>query len=526
MNMPVEQISLIARGAAQKKDWATVHGAALEILRQDDNSAEGHFLMGLVEKAAEHPAKAVESFERSLEIDDNRHDSAIELADQLILSRRNKDAVALIDRYVDQLSNSPRYLDMAGTILSSIGLHHRAWPFHLKANELQPNIELFRGNLAACAVFVGEIEKANEVYKSLLANRPEHQRNHFQLARLKSAKDDSHIREMLDAIESNGLPDERNIYLYYAIAKEYEDLGEWEQSFHYYKKGGDSVTLVSSYDVITDVGLIDTIIETCDAEWLAEGPSDQPTDITGKTPCFVLGLPRTGTTLTERIISSHSQVQTIGETEMVEYALREISDVATVERVNPAIIRAASKVDIHQLANRYLNLVEFSLGDEPIFVDKLPYNFLFIGFIAKAYPDAKIVHLNRHPLDACFAMYKQVFTWAFRFSYTLDNLADFYIAYSRIMNHWRETLGDRIVDVHYEEIVSDQETQTRTLLDRLDLDFEEACLHFEKNKASSATASSVQVRQKVHRKSIDKWKRFEQQLQPLADRLREAGIEV
>ena len=136
------------------------------------------------------------------------------------------------------------------------------------------------------------------------------------------------------------------------------------------------------------------------------------------------------------------------------------------------------------------------------------------------------MHLNRHPLDACFAMYKQVFTWAFKFSYTLDNLADFYIAYTRLMNHWRETLGDRIIDVHYEELVSDQENQTRILLDRLDLEFEEACLHFEKNKAASATASSVQIRQKAHTKSINKWKRFEQQLQPLADRLREAGIEV
>jgi len=526
MNMPVEQISLIARGAAQKKDWATVHGAALEILRQDGNSAEGHFLMGLVEKAAQHPAKAVVAFRRSLEIDDNRHDSAVELADQLILSRHSKEAVELIDKYVDRLDNSPRYLDMAATTLSNIGLHHKAWPLYQKAIKLQPDIELFRANLAACAVFVGEIDKAEEMYGKLLKKRPEHQRNHYQLARLKSAKDDEHIRQMLDIVENNGLPRERNIYLYYSIAKEYEDLGEWEQSFHYYKKAGDSVASVANYSVTTDVGLIDAIIETCSAEWLAEGPSDQPTDIVGKTPCFVLGLPRTGTTLTERIISSHSRVQTIGETELVEFALRKVSKVSTQERVNIDIIRAAAKVDIHRIANEYLNLVEYSLGDEPIFIDKLPYNFLFIGFIAKAYPDAKIVHLNRHPLDACFAMYKQVFTWAFKFSYTLDNLADFYIAYSRLMDHWRETLGDRIIDVHYEELVSDTETQTRTLLDRLDLEFEDACLHFEKNKAASATASSVQIRQKAHTKSIDKWKRFEQQLQPLADRLREAGIEV
>lgn len=526
MSMPAEQISLIARRAVQKKDWATVHAGALEILRRDERSAEGHFLMGLVEKASQHPAKAVAAFQTSLGIDDNRHDAAIELADQLILSRRNGEAVALIDKYVDRLSNSPRYLDMAGTVLSSIGLHHRAWPLYLKANELQPDIELFRANLAACAVFVGEIDEAEKAYRQLLTRRPDHQRNHYQLARLKRAQDEQHIDEMLALLDSNGLPPERNIYLYYALAKEYEDLGNWEQAFHYCKLAGDTVNTVANYSIDADVGLIDTIIETCNQDWLAEGPGDRPTDVQGKTPCFVLGLPRTGTTLTERIISSHSAVQTIGETELVEFVLRKVSGVATPERMNADIVRAAAKVNIHEIANEYLNLVEYALGDEPIFIDKLPHNFLYIGFIAKAYPDAKIVHLNRHPLDACFAMYKQVFTWAFKFSYTLDNLAAFYIAYSRLMDHWRETLGERIVDVHYENLVRDQETETRILLDRLDLDFEEDCLHFEKNRAASATASSVQVREKAHTRSIDKWKRFARQLEPLAERLRDAGIEV
>jgi hypothetical protein len=219
-------------------------------------------------------------------------------------------------------------------------------------------------------------------------------------------------------------------------------------------------------------------------------------------------------------------VQTVGETELVEFALRKISEVQTVDRMNSDIIRAAAQKDIRLFGDEYLDLVDYALGEEPIFIDKLPYNFLFLGFIAKAWPDAKIVHLNRHPLDACFAMYKQVFTWAFKFSYTLDNLAEFYIAYNKLMDHWRDVLGDRLVEVHYEDLVSDTEPQVRALLEGLDLDFEDACLHFEKNKAASATASSVQVREKAHTRSVDKWKRFETQLQPLADRLRAAGVKV
>lgn len=524
MNMPVEKISLIARGAAQKKEWNVVHAGAVEILKQDQQSAEGYFLMGLVEKAAEHPARAVAAFETALRIDENRHDAAIELADQLILSRRNKDAVELIEKYLDRLDNSPRYLDMAATTLSNIGLHHKAWPLYLKANELQPDIELFRANLAACAVFVGDIEKAEEAYRKLLARRPEHQRNHYQLARLRSAKNEEHIQQMRDIVENNGQPPSFNIYLFYGIAKEYEDLGNWDEAFAWYKKAGDAVASVANYSVTDDTSLIDTIIETCDADWLADG---QVQEASGrKTPCFVVGLPRTGTTLTERIISSHSRVQTVGETELVEFALRKISEVQTVDRMNSDIVRGAAQKDIRLFGDEYLDLVDYALADEPIFIDKLPYNFLFLGFIAKAWPDAKIVHLNRHPLDACFAMYKQVFTWAFKFSYTLDNLAEFYIAYRRLMDHWREVLGDRLVEVHYEDLVSDTEPQIRGLLERLDLDFEDACLHFEKNKAASATASSVQIREKAHTRSVDKWKRFETQLQPLADRLKEAGIKI
>ena len=524
MNTPVEKISRIARGAVQKKEWSVVHAGAIEILKQDDKSAEGHFLLGLVEKAAQRPVKAIAAFETALRIDENRHDAAIELADQLILSRRNKEAVALIEKYRDRLDNSPRYLDMAATTLSNIGLHHEAWPLYLRANELQPDIELFRANLAACAVFVGDIDKAEEMYRKLLAKRPEHQRNHYQLARLRAAKDDGHIRQMRDIVENNGKPPDFNIYLYYAIAKEYEDLGHWDDAFAWYKTAGDAVASVANYSVADDVGLIDTIIETCDRDWLADGQVVEPTG--RKTPCFVVGLPRTGTTLTERIISSHSRVQTVGETELVEFTLRKISEVETRERMNSDIVKAAAQKDIRLFGDEYLDLVDYALGDEPIFIDKLPYNFLFLGFIAKAWPDAKIVHLNRHPLDACFAMYKQVFTWAFKFSYTLDNLAEFYIAYRRLMDHWRDVLGDRLVEVHYEDLVSDTEAQVRRLLDRLDLEFEEACLHFEKNKAASATASSVQVREKAHTRSVNRWKRFEAQLQPLADRLRAAGVEI
>ena len=146
--------------------------------------------------------------------------------------------------------------------------------------------------------------------------------------------------------------------------------------------------------------------------------------------------------------------------------------------------------------------------------------------VARAWPDAGIIHLGRNPMDACFSMYKQVFTWAYKFSYSLEGLGRYYVAYDRLRNHWRELLQNRMIEVEYESLVTDSEGQTRFLLDRLGLEFEQACLDFDQNRTPSTTASSVQVREKVHSRSVNKWTRFARQLQPLKKHLENAGINV
>jgi len=166
------------------------------------------------------------------------------------------------------------------------------------------------------------------------------------------------------------------------------------------------------------------------------------------------------------------------------------------------------------------------LNDTSYFIDKLPFNVLYLGFFAKAFPKGKIVYLHRNPMDACFAMYKQVFTWAYKFSYSLEHLGQYYVAFDRLMKHWKKVLGDRIVEVQYEQLVADTDAQTRSLLDKLGLPFEQDCIDFDKNNAPSATASSVQIREKAHKNSVEKWRKFEQELAPLHEHLINAGIQV
>jgi tetratricopeptide (TPR) repeat protein len=432
----------------------------------------------------------------------------------------------LLAKYEGKLDNSPMYLDLAGTVYTEIGMPQKAWPLYEKATTLQPGVDLFQANLAASGVYLGKIDEAREIYLSLLKRFPNHRRNHYHLSRLGKAKDDTHVKQMKDILDnSNDTPD-KNIFLYYAIGKELEDLEQWDESFEYYKKAGDTVSSVANYDAAGDIELIDKIIEVCNAEWLASEPARPVTHDTEKTPIFIVGLPRTGTTLTERIISSHSQVESVGETLFLQMVLRRESGVQSIENMNPEMIEAVAKTDMGEIAKGYLETLEYRLGDEPMFIEKLPFNFLFLGLIARAWPNARIIHLRRNPMDSCFSMYKQVFTWAYKFSYSLGQLGQYYVAYDRLRNHWRDVLKDRLIEIDYESLVTDQEGQTRSLLDKLGLEFEQACLDFDENKAPSATASSVQVRGKVHSQSVNKWTRFERQLQPLREYLENAGIKV
>jgi len=503
-----------------------VAACAREILRQDDRSAEGYFLAGLVEKVSQRPVKAAAAFAQALTLDANRYDAAVELADQHAIGRRNGEAAALLADYADKLHNSPRYLDMAATVYTHIGMAEKALPLYRRANELQPGMPLFQANLAACCVYLGEIEEARAIYQSLLARTPTHQRDHYYLARLERARDDSHVRQMQDVLRSTALPPDKNVFLYYAIGKELEDLERWEEAFHYYRMAGDAVASVANYDVNADLELIDRIIGVCDASWVDAGPHPASAGDAGRTPIFIVGLPRTGTTLTERILASHSQVASIGETQFMQMTLRRVSGVASTDSMNPAMIEAAARQDIGLVAGGYMSAVAYRLGDERMFIDKLPFNFLYLGFIAKAWPEAGLVYLRRNPMDTCFAMYKQVFTWAYKFSYSLESLGRYYVAHHRLLQHWRRLLGRRLIEIEYESLVADQEGQTRGLLERLGLPFEPSCLEFEKNQAASATASSVQVREPIHGRSVHRWKHFARELQPLREQLEAAGIAV
>jgi tetratricopeptide (TPR) repeat protein len=521
MTQDAAALSGRARHAAQAGDWRTVQACAAALLRNNPADPEGHFLAGLAERGGGRPGAAAGAFEQALRLDAARYDAAIELAELYRQLGQHADARRLLENYEAHLGNSPHYLDAAGTTYSRLGLHERAGPLFELANRLQPGIERLESNLAANQVVLGRIDEAIAIYERLLLRFPRHQRHHHQLANLRRARDATHVEQMQAVLQATGLPPERNIFLFYAIGKELEDLERWDEAFEYYRRAGNAAASVSPYDVRTDIALIDRIIETCNAAWLADAPRAAPEYPGMGNPVFIVGLPRTGTTLAERILSSHSLVESAGETFFLPLALQRVSGQDPGGAMTAEVIAAAARQPADALGRAYLDAIAYRLAGKPVFIDKLPENFLYLGFIARAFPNAQIVHVRRNTMDACLALYKQSF---FRYAYTLDDLGEYVVAHERLARHWQATLGERVVELRYEDLVADPEGRIRTLLERLGLPFEPACLAFERNATAAATASAAQVREKIHARSVGKWRHFAEQLRPLEEKLAAAGI--
>jgi tetratricopeptide (TPR) repeat protein len=411
----------------------------------------------------------------------------------------------------------------AGTVYSYANDHARALESYDAALAHAPDSAQYLFNRAAVRRFLGDLEGAEKDYDRVIALRPadyEAYKNRSDL-RTQSAQR-NHIAQLQAALQVPA--DWRGeVQLRYALAKEYEDLGAYPESFEMLRQGAGRQRQHMRYDVTTDVATVQWII---DAFPLAPaGGADLPGGA-ADSPIFVLGLPRSGSTLVERILTSHSSLSAAGELDAFALAL-----VAAVRRhtghkrlAREQLVAQAALVDFAALGHDYLRRARSELETPGRFVDKMPLNYLYCGLIRRALPRAKIIHVTRHPMAACFAMYKALFKDAYPFSYDLGEIAHYYAGYRRLMEHWLAAMPGEIYSVSYEALVADQLGESRKLLAFCGLEWQEACGRPHENRAASTTASAAQIRQPVYASALNQWRHYAGQLAALSADLVAAGI--
>ncbi len=331
----------------------------------------------------------------------------------------------------------------------------------------------------------------------------------WSLANLKTVQfDENDVDAMEGALAASGLSDDDRLHLEFALGKAMHDLGRSNEAFAHYARGNATRLKQQPYRVQQIRQTVDRCIEEFTANALArDGGCDEPD------PIFIIGMPRAGSTLIEQILSSHSLVEGTSELPDIPILAREAGPY-------PKSIAEASPVERRGLGEQYLKRAGVQRRtDRPLFIDKLPNNWLFVPFIHLVLPNAKIIDARRHPIGCCFSNFRQHFARGQEFTYDLNDLGLYYAEYVRLMAHVDAALPGRVHRVIYERMVDDTEAEVRALLAACGLEFEPACLSFYETERAVRTASSEQVRQPIYRDATEEWQRYAEHLGPLKDAL-------
>jgi tetratricopeptide (TPR) repeat protein len=492
------------------------------LLQAKPDLVEGHFLVGLVALELKQNWNAVSAFGSVTRLSPRHGAAWVNLARLYMLAGQPGRADTALAKAVAHHDGNPLVLDLIGTVYGLLGDQQEASTWISKALEKEPNNIQFLVNQANNHMFLDRMEEAELLLHKALQLRPAHPHAHWLLSSLRKAANREHVEVLQKLTREHASHPRAQAFLYYGLGKELEDLEDWDNAFEAFDRGAKARRSTIDFDEAAEIEMFEAFSKTFTRDWMSSGGSGHD----DRSPIFVVGQPRSGTTLIERIITSHSSVYSAGELKQFGHCVRRLCDYREPKHQSARLAGLAANIDPQQLGRSYMQVTAKLRGPLPRFVDKLPPNYLYIPLILKALPNAKIVHLRRGAMDACFASYKQLFADAYPHSYDQAEMARHHARYYHLMATWRERFGERFFDISYEDTTRDLEPHARALIDFLELPWEDACLEFHKQSAPVTTASAVQVRQPVHTRSIGRWRRYQGQLAVLQQTLLDEGVPI
>lgn len=372
---------------------------------------------------------------------------------------------------------------------------------------------------------LGKQDDAVDAYRRSITLNPRHGPAYWSMANLKIFEfRDDEVDTMLRQLEDEDLAEVDNIHIRFALGKAMEDRKDYERAWHFYHTGNQRQRQTVNHEPLEFEKRLNAVKATFDQDFLG---SRKNVGYDAPDPIFIVGLPRSGSTLVEQILASHSQVEGTAELPVLGRIAESVGRYRTDGVRYPEAIRDLRDKDLRAYGKEYIEQSRrFRMTDKPFFTDKLPNNFPMMGFAHLILPNAKIINARRHPFDSCLGAYKQLFGAGQNFTYDMLDLAHYYQQYDAMMKHWHAVLPGKVLDVHYEETVTDLEGQVRRILEHCDLPFEEACVRFHETERAVNTASSEQVRQPIYTSGLGKWRRYEKHLDFWEEQLAEIVNEL
>ena len=426
-----------------------------------------------------------------------------------------EEAVAILEKALQLDPDNALTHYYHGAALAMAAKPAEAVASYQRAVQIDPELPGAQIGLGHVLKTVGDQEGGIAAYRRAIELRPNFGETYYSLANLKTFRfTEDDIGEMSQKLANESLPVECRVHFAFSLGKAFEDQKDYDQAFEHYSLANQLHRDTIAYDPVQTGVAHQRMREIFSGSFFesqgAESGCQQPD------PIFIVGLPRSGSTLLEQILASHSQVD--GTSELPDISM--IAQGLTQPRAGqsfPQCMPDLSESVIRELGERYLSQTRRHRSEAPFFTDKMPNNFAYVGFIKTILPNAKIIDARRHPMDSCFGCFKQHFAKGQTFTYDLFELGEFYLEYCELMEHWDKALPGAVLHVQYEEVVADLETQVRRILDFCGLPFEEACVNFHETERAVRTASSEQVRQPIYSGSVQTWKRYGAHLDPLRE---------